>query len=82
MPKIVKAECFTLDETLCEQQDSMPGQGILVGEDFRGGTPARMWDRRAEAMECCRERNPFSSLRICHPEGAGSEHIMGWQRQG
>lgn len=40
-PEIPKTECFTLDETLCEQQHSMPGQGILVGEDLRGRRSCR-----------------------------------------
>ncbi|RMC12455.1 hypothetical protein DUI87_09971 [Hirundo rustica rustica] len=66
MPEILKTDRFTLDGTLGDQQASVPGQGMLVDEDLRG------WDRRAEAMECCRGRNPFSSLSSCHPEGAGN----------
>lgn len=30
MPEILKTECFTLDETLWEPQQSVPGQGMLV----------------------------------------------------
>lgn len=39
MPEILKTDCFTLDETLGEQQDSVPGQGMLVDEDLRGWHP-------------------------------------------
>lgn len=41
MPEILKTDCFTLDETLCEQRDSVPGQGTLVDEDLRGWHPYR-----------------------------------------